>query len=148
MAIVTSYTEAEVKQLMENLLGDTATKLGWSVGGDDFDEPTNEVLYVLELADFTTITTQALALKVRVVARVEAWRAAMYYTVHEASFSAGAPGTGQTSRADIHRHAKAMFEMAKADMTEKYPDLVAQETRSIVRTAIEYDEDIYANRGD
>jgi hypothetical protein len=148
MAIATSYTEAETKQFMETVLGDTAMKLGWSVGGDDFDEPTNEVLYVLDLADFSTITTQALVKKVRAVARVEAWRAAMYYTVHEASFSAGAPGTGQTSRADVHRHAKAMFEMAKAEMMESYPTLVPQEDREVTRTAIEYDEDYYANRGD
>lgn len=145
MALPTTYTETEVKEYMENVLGDTAHKLGWTVEGNDFDEPTNEVLYVLDLADFTSISSRAEAAKLRVVARMETWRAAMYYTVHESSHSAGAPGTGQTSRADIHRHAKGMFEMAKAEAFDKYPDLDTM-SREAERWPASYKNDYYSNQ--
>lgn len=146
MAIPTTYTEAEVKQYMEDVLGDTADKLGWSVGGNDFDEPLYEVLYTLEKSDFTFVNTLALANKVRVVARREVWRAAMYYTAHEASFSAGAPGTGQTNRADVHRHCRSMFDLANAELLEKFPDLGAQDSRETTRWQVGYDKDYYGNQ--
>ena len=68
MATVTTLTEAEVQAYMEIVLGDTAHKLGWSVSGDDFDEPTNEVLYTLDEEDFSFVATRADVKKVRVAA--------------------------------------------------------------------------------
>ena len=145
MPVVTSLTEAKVKEYMEQVLGDTASKLGWSVGGDDFDEPVNEVLYTLEESSFSFVSTQALARKVRIVARMEVWRAAMYYTAHEASHSAGAPGTGQVSRADVHRHCKEMFNVAKSQFTEAYPELSVQTSRQVERWPVDYEYDYYGN---
>ena len=148
MAIATSLTESEVKQYMQNVLGDTSKKLGWFAADDDFDEPANEVLYVLDKADYTFVISQALVAKTRSVARVEVWRAAMYYTVHESSFSAGAPGTGQTSRADIHRHCKEMFQLSQSEMIQKYPDLGSDESREAEKVSVEYANDYYANAED
>ena len=143
MPVVISLTESDVKEYMEAVLGDTAQKLGWSVGEDDFDEPTNEVLYSLGESSFSYVTSQGEVKKVRSVARVEVWRAAMYYTVHETSFSAGAPGTGQTSRAEVHRHCKAMFELSKSQFVGDYPD--DETSRNAQRWAVNYDYDYYGN---
>ena len=143
MPVVTTLSENDVKEYMEVVLGDTASKLGWTVGGDDFDEPVNEILYILGESSYAFVTAQADVKKVRSIARVEAWRAAMYYTAHEISHSSGAPGTGQTSRADIHRHCKAMFTLAKSQFVESYPD--DQPSRSVERWAVSYDGDYYAN---
>ena len=145
MPIVTSLNEPTVKEYMQTVLGDTSSKLGWSVGGDDFDEPTNEVLYILDESSFAFVDTQAEVRKVRTIARMEVWRAAMFYTVHEISHSAGAPGTGQTSRADIHRHCKDMYSLARAQFTESYPELSIQTSRQVERTAIDYKYDYYGN---
>ena len=145
MAIEISITEKQTQQYMEDVLGDTADKLGWSVGGDDFDEPTNEVLYTLEQADFSFATSQAQVKKVRVTARMEVWRAAMYYTVHEIGHSSGAPGTGQSSRADIHRHCKAMYDLANSQFVEAYPEFSAQASREVERWGFGYENDYYGN---
>ena len=145
MTLPTTYNIAGVKEYMQKVLGDTSRKLGWSVGGDDFDEPAHEVLYTLGEADFSFVDTAAEAARVRAVARLEAWRAAMYYTIQETSFSAGAPGTGTTSRADVHRHCKAMFELSKAEVLEKYPSLGALESREIEVYPIRYEGDYYSN---
>ena len=146
MPVVTTLTENDVKEYMQNVLGDTASKLGWSVGGNDFDEPTNEVLYSLEQADFSFVTTQALVRKVRAIARVEVWRAATYYTAHEVTHATGAPGTGQTSRSVVYSHCKEMFELAKSQYVELYPD--DQPDASVQRWAVTYDGDYYANAED
>lgn len=135
-----SYSTAEVKAYMERVLGDTAAKLRWSAGDGDFDEPAKEVH--IRLGDDLTDVDTGL---VRAVSRVEVWRAAMYYTVHEASFSAGAPGTGSTNRADIHRQAKAMYEMASSELTIAYPDYAPQATRSMAIYPVTYSNDPYSN---
>ncbi len=145
MPIVTSLNEPSVKEYMQVVLGDTASKLGWSVGGDDFDEPTNEVLYILNESSFSFVDTQAEVRKVRTIARMEVWRAAMFYTVHEISHSAGAPGTGQTSRADIHRHCKEMYNLASSQFTEAYPELSVQTSRQVERWGMDYKYDYYGN---
>ena len=148
MGLPTTYDEVGIKDYMEKVLGDTAKKLSWSVAGDDFDEPAYEVLLVLGETDFSFVNTQTEVAKVRTVARQEAWRAAMYYSVHETSFSAGAPGTGQATRADIHRHSKAMYELAKAELLEKYPDLGGQESQEVEGYPVEYSGDYYGNAED
>jgi len=148
MPLITNYNESEVMQYMEDVLGDTAHKLGWDAASSDFQEPVNEVLLLLDEADFTFVDTAAEAKKVRLLARMEAWRAAMYYSVHESSYSAGAPGTGQTNRADIHRHAKAMYELAKMEVGIEYPELAPQAPRSAGRHAVDYEGDVYAKQGD
>lgn len=145
MAIVTTITEAEVKQYMEDVLGDTASKLGWSVAGDDFDEPANEVLYTLGVDDFSAVSTRDGVAQVRAVARMEVWRHAMFYTAHEASFSAGNPGTGQTSRGEIHRSSKALYELARQEVNDQFPSLLPQDTREVVRYPVKYEDDYWAN---
>lgn len=146
MPVKTSYTESEIKTYMQDVLGDTASKLGLSAAAGDFDEAVNEVLYLVEQSDFSWVTTLQLADKARTISRMEAWRSAMYFTAHEASYSAGAPGTGQTSRADIHRHCKAMFELAQADAFYKYPELApADAANEVAQFGVDYENDYYGN---
>lgn len=149
MAIKTTLTENELKTFMFAVLGKTATKLGWSIGNNDFDEPVNEVLYALGASDFTFVSTQSDVSKCRTIARVEVWRAAMYYTAHEATHSVGAPGTGQTSRGEIHRHCQEMFQLAQSELNSKYPEL-APETGgwAVDRVPVKYDNDVYSNAGE
>jgi hypothetical protein len=148
MAIVTTLTEDEVKQYMEDVIGDTSAKLGWTKAGGDFDEPTNEVLYTLGQSGFTYVNTQAEVKQVRTTARMEVWRHAMYYTVHEVAHSAGAPGTGQVSRADIHRHCRDQFNLAKARFVEDYPELSPSVSRQVEKFQLDYDYDYYGNAED
>jgi hypothetical protein len=148
MALPTSYTDTELKEFMERVLGDTAHKLGWTAEDGDFDEALNEVLLVCGKADLTFVDTQAEVKKVRIVARMEAWRQAMANTVHAASHSAGAPGTGQVTLSDIHRQAKAQFEMARGEFTENYPELAGLDSQEVQQYTVAYTGDYYANRGD
>lgn len=146
MPVVTTLTEADVKTYMANMMGDTAIKLSWSVVGGDFDEPTNEVLYSLGKADFSFVSTQSDVQKVRAVARVEAWRAAMFYSAHETTHATGAPGTGQTSRSAVYTHCKEMFQAALSNYTALFPD---ERPASLVeRYSVSYDGDYYANAED
>jgi hypothetical protein len=121
MAIKLAWTEEEVQQLMADILGDTATKLGWSVEDGDFVEPTNEVLYRFQVSDFTSFTTVAAVAELRAVVRVEAWRAAKDNTAHMHSHSVGAPGTGQTSQSDVHRFCREQYEQAVDELERKFP---------------------------
>lgn len=150
MGIPTSYTEDQVKEFMEKVLGKTGKKLELSVANDSFDEPAYEVLFVLGESDFSFATTQEQIKKIRLVARMEAWRAATYETAHEASHSVGAPGTGQTSRADIHRHCLEMLEKAQAELSQTFPELVIGEDSSwgVERIPVSYDGDYYSNAGE
>lgn len=143
MAAISSYTEDELKQYMESVLGDTATKLDWSFQDGDFDEPVAEVLLRLNEDDFSFVNTKSEAAKVRSIARVEVWRAAMYYTAHEAQHSVGAPGTGQTSRADIHRASKSMYDLAYSEMIRDYPELGQQNYRAAEVYTVRYSNDHY-----
>ena len=148
MALPTTYTSKEVADYMELVLGETAHKLSLKREKGSFDEPVNEVLLVLGEADFSFVNTQAEVKKVRMIARMEAWRAVMYGTVHEVSHSAGAPGTGQVSRASIHGAAKQQFEAAKNQFEEAYPALIEDDGREIEQWTLVYTNDVYANRGD
>lgn len=148
MPIKTTYTESEVKDYMERSLGDTSRKLGWTAEAGDFDEPALEVLYFMGEPDYTFVDTATDAAKVRAVARMEAWRFAMFSTAHEASHSVGAPGTGTTNRADVHRHCKDQFELSKEWLEERYPDLVAEPARQVGRYSVEYTDDYYGNAND
>lgn len=149
MAIPTSYTEEELKTYMETVLGPTATKLSWSVSAGHFDEPVNEVLFFLGESAFSFADdNQTLVKKLRMVARMEVWRAAAFYTAHEASFSVGSPGTGQTSRADVHRHCKEMFTDAKSELEQTFPELFSETSWAVERIPVEYDGDYYSNAGE
>ena len=150
MALPTTYDESSLKQYMEDVLGKTADKLGWSVANDDFDEPVFEVLFILDRDDFSYADNNRSEIrKIRIIARQEVWRAAMYYTAHEASFSTGAPGTGQTTRNTIHEHCKTMFEKARSEVSENYPDLASDSgSWAVERYPIRYDGDYYDNIGE
>lgn len=138
MAPKTTYSEAELKQFMEDLIGATADKLGIRAEAGHFDTAVDETMYIMGVSDLTSINTLAEARKLRLVARREAWRFVAASTVHEASFSSGSPGTGSTNRADIHRHAKAMFDLANAELITEYPDLIVASSRSVIRTTVQY----------
>lgn len=147
MAIKTSYTEAEVAQYMETLLGDTARKESWNAADGDFDEAVNQVLYNLEQNDFTFVSSAIAAAEVRAVSAVEAWRMAMYNTAHYASHSVGAPGTGQTSKADVHRFCKDMFEQAMEELERRFPASTAlwtEQTRDVSYWTVVYSQDYEA----
>ena len=148
MALPTTYTAKQVAQYMETVLGETAHKLGFKEEKGSFAEPVNEVLLVLGEEDFSFVNTQAEVKKVRLVARMEAWRAVMYYTAHEVSHSAGAPGTGQVSRDSVHRSASALFAKAESEFKEAYPALVEDDGREVSKWTLTYENDSYSNRGD
>ena len=138
MAIKTTYTEDEVKAYMETVLGETAHKLNWAVEYDSFDEPTNQVLYTLGESNFSFVSSVVTAAKLRSVARLEAWRAAMYYTAHEASHSVGAPGTGSTSRGEVYRHCKEQYDLAYREFTGLFPEENTIPSRDVLMSSVAY----------
>lgn len=123
MAVQSSLVESDVKDHMEGVLGRTANQLSLTVALGSFDTAYDQVLYKLGLSDLSTITTQSLVRKVLSLATVEAWRAVVGSSVHEISHSAGAPGTGQTSRASIFSQAKQMLSYEEGRLYKEYPDL-------------------------
>lgn len=147
MTVKTSFTESEVGELMQSILGETARQMGWENEDNAFAEAIESTLHVLGEDDFSFVSTRSDAYKVRLVARMEAWRMAMYNTVHEASFSVGSPGTGQTSRSEIYRQSKEQFEMARGELKRLYPSLVADVDLSAMLAAtitpIDYESDLY-----
>lgn len=147
MAIKVSYTEEEVKQYMMDVLGDTATKQGWSVEDADFEVAADEVLYSLGKQDFTFVNSVETAAEMRAVARVEVWRMAMANSAHLHSHSVGAPGTGQTSRSDVYRQLKEQFDLAVQYLTDKFPGSAAVTqpvTASILAYPVEYENEYNA----
>lgn len=147
MAVKTSYTDEEVMQYMQNLLGDTARKENWTTDGGDFQEPSNQVLYNLGQSSYVFVSSAEVAAEVRAVATVEAWRMAMYNTAHYASHSVGAPGTGQTSKSDVHRFCKDMFELAQEELERRFPDsdaLFVERTRDVAMWPVIYAQDYEA----
>ena len=77
MSVPTSYTEADLKAFVHTTLGATATALGWSVAGGSYDETVNETLLAYGQTDISQISGTANIRKVRALARLMAWRAAV-----------------------------------------------------------------------
>lgn len=114
MPIITSYSEAELKAYMHEVLGDEIVQaFNFSVANGSYDEAVNESLYQLEVDEITELTGREAIRKLRVVARMELWRAVAGYTANHA-VAVSVPN-GSYSGKSIHERAVSEFEKAKAE---------------------------------
>jgi hypothetical protein len=123
MAAPTSYTEDDLALYMLSVVGKIATDvLEWDI--DNFAGAVDEALLVYGTDSITAVTGRANIQILRAAARREAWRAVMQATAHEHAWGASQPGAVNTSRQQIHDHAKAMFEQATAELQVLVPTAV------------------------
>lgn len=114
MPIATSYTEDELKAYMHSVLGSSITDVfSFSVAGGSYNEAVNETLYQMEVDTIASISGREAVRKLRVVARMELWRAVAAYTSDHA-VAVNVPN-GSYSGKSIHERAMAEFDKAKAE---------------------------------
>lgn len=119
MAVPTVYTEDELADYMIGLAGEIATqKLGWTI--DDLYEAVNDTLLAYGETDISLITGATNIRYLRLLARRELWKAIMQATAHEFSFGAALPGSTNTSRQQLHEHAKQMFYEAQIELSAEF----------------------------
>ena len=74
MAYPAAYTEQSLAEYMHATLGAMATRLGWTVDTDSYDEAVNEAVAAYGTDDITGITGRDNLRKLRALARREVWR--------------------------------------------------------------------------
>ncbi len=109
MALPTGYTETTFKDYLNATLGATATVLGWSVVGGNYDEALNSTLFTYPVTDITTVTGLGDLRKLRTLGRVEVWRAVIAEVSADYDFKADG---GDYKRSQVFDHAQAMFDAA------------------------------------
>lgn len=118
MPVPTAYTEDSLAAFMHAALRDVATALGWSVAAGDYDEPVTDALIAYgedDIADATDIQ------KLRALARVAVWQAAVDATVGDYDFSADG---GSYSRSQLHAQALARLAQAQQQAAAYMDDML------------------------
>ena len=111
MAFPTEYTETTLKAYLHGELGNTATVLGWTVAGGDYDEPVYDALFDMGEDTIAEITAMADLQKLRILAKLAAWRKAMAGLVDKYDVSADATSL---KRSQMYKHAEAQVEALSA----------------------------------
>lgn len=112
MPAPTSYSEQTLAQYMHRQLADVAGDLGWAVAASDagsYQDAVDEVALTLGVA----IASAPDIRRLRLLARVEAWRQAMQATVSDTEFDADDRAEKLQQR---HSQAKAMVALAEAQL--------------------------------
>lgn len=95
--IPVAYTELSLAAYMATVTSNVAAALGWTA--DSFQEAVNDTLLAYGVVAVTEATD---IVKLRALAKVEAWRAVVDATAADFNFSADG---GNYSREQIHQHA-------------------------------------------
>jgi hypothetical protein len=122
MSAPTVYTEKTLADFMAAELGKVATLLGYAVGAADagsYQEAVNEALLWYGV---TNVSQATVILKIRAMARVEAWRKAANDLTTSYKFSSP---DGSFERQDVYNHAlinldRALVLAAEYDTTGVY----------------------------
>lgn len=109
MSIPVAYTPEMLAQYMHNVLGKTATALGWTAL-DSYEEAVTSATLAYGVTDLVEATDIP---KLRAVARMEAWRAVMDQTAGYTDISM--PDGVRIVRHQAHNQARAAFLSAKRD---------------------------------
>jgi hypothetical protein len=112
MPALDPYTDSTFKEYLHRALGHTATGLHWSVAGGHYDELLLDTKLALDVNDLASLTSNADLKKLRVVGRVQLWRAVLAATAGDYAFSADG---GSYSREQVHAHAQAMLAQAESE---------------------------------
>jgi len=144
MAAPTSYTEYTLANYMhtlianDDLVNELVTTLKWNVTNGSYNEAINETLLVLEVDDIASISGRDAIRQLRAVARMELWRLVVQRTVPAYQVS---DGVATTSRNQIWEHAKAMLEMATADVVAMGVGI--NDSNSVGKTVVRHTADFY-----
>lgn len=137
MAVTGYADEAAIANYMHDVLGadELATSLGWSVAAGDYQDAVDETLLVLDITDPSTLTATADLRKLRAIARAEVWRSVMSRTAGD--YDVRLEDDTDTKRSQVHKHARAMFEAAKAEAVALgADDYDPQQKPAVVTTTI------------
>jgi len=128
MAISSYADEAALAGYMHRVLGrdELAQALDWSVARDDYQDAVDETLLVMDVTDVSTVTATTDLRKLRAVARAEVWRLVMSRTAGDYDVSLDGDSY---KRAQLHKHAAAMFNQAKAEAVALGADDYAQQQK-------------------
>ncbi len=135
MALPTSYTDLTLAAFMQDELKAVATALGWTAAAS-YDEAVNETVLVYGVTDIVLSTN---ILKLRALARVQAWHAAAAATAGDFNFQADG---GRYDRSQMHEHCQRMLALTEL---EAEPYLTRA---SAVVSPIVYPQDPYAPADD
>jgi len=106
----TAYTETQLAQYMDNILGPVADAMGWVVVDGDYDEAVISSILTYGVDDVSTVSGSDNITKLRAIARVEAWRAVRDATAGHYDFS-----DGGVSLKRSQMHAQAVTSMLSAE---------------------------------
>lgn len=134
MAAPATYTEQTLAEYMHSALGAMAGTVGLTVEGGSYAEAVNDTLLTYGVSDIGDATDIA---KLRLLARLHAWRLVVTYTAANYAFSADG---GSYSRDQVHAHAVSMVSALE---TEAAPHLA--EYQAVVQR-VDYLHDPYVSR--
>ena len=109
MTVPSSYTEATLKAYMHKTLGKVAQLLEFSVDFGSYDEAVNQALLDYGTDDITTISGADNIIKIRALAKVQAWQLAFDNAAALMGFTADG---GTYNRNQIHAMIEKNLEAA------------------------------------
>ena len=112
MSVPLSYTEETLALWLHTILGPVAKCFGWTVEIGSYAEIVNDALLDYGVNDISTITDLNSVTKLRVLARRQAWRAAVEHSAADFAFSADG---GSYSRDQIQGMCEKALALANAD---------------------------------
>jgi hypothetical protein len=123
MALPTRYTASTLAAYMHRQLGDVAVDLGWTVATDEVGSYADVVDEVALGSGVTDVADVADIRRLRLLARQEAWRAAMQATAGDTDWV----GDDQAEKAaQRHAQAKAQLALAQAELQRYDAQTTAQ----------------------
>lgn len=137
MSIPASYTESTLADYMKDQLKTIATILGWATTPTDYQEAVNEALLAYGETNIANITGAANLRKLRALARVEVWKAALAAVTGDFDFSADG---GSYKRDQVFQHIKDNLSQATIDALPYDPNYAVEIEE------IEYGRDPYVVR--
>jgi hypothetical protein len=123
MAIPSSYTETTLADYMMDQLKGIATMLGWTTTPDDYQEAVNEALLSYGADDIATIMGRDNLRKLRALAKIEVWKAALAAVTLDFDFSADG---GSYSRDQVFQHIKDALNQSLTDGLVFMPEYAAE----------------------
>lgn len=118
MALPVAYTETALAEYLHGELNRAgfATDLGWSVAGDDYEEPVNDALALYGVDAIADVSGRDNIMRLRALARLALWQAVARATVHYRD--AETPDGTSARLSQVHAQARALASAAEAEATQ------------------------------
>lgn len=134
MSVPTSYTDETFAAYLQAELGPVATMLGWSQGGGQFEEPTNDALLELDLTETASVPASQIQ-AFRTLGKLATWRRVASSLAADIDFSADG---ASFSRGKMQEQA-----FAKIKDLETQAEQFMSATAVIATQRIDYPDDPY-----